>query len=94
MAAGLLHYFVARHRDQVSLTQAGEFPKKRGSCFQFPVAFLVSWFPWLMFSLGNIGVSILRDHGFEIFPWPLLANGMLLSLWLHLARRLRARYTK
>ncbi len=92
MVIGLLNYFVARHREQVSLAKAGKLPKKRDSCFQFSRVFLVSWFPWLMLSLGNLGVSLLRDRGFQIFPWPLLANGMLLSLWLNLARRLRARY--
>ncbi|MEK7949138.1 hypothetical protein WKV53_01450 [Luteolibacter sp. Y139] len=25
--------------------------------------------PWLGFVLGNIGVSLLRDAGFVIFPW-------------------------
>ena len=92
MAVGLLHYLVARHRDQVSLAQADELPQRRNPCFQFPKAFLIFWLPWLMFLLGNMGVSLLRDHGFQIFPWPILANCLQFSLWFNLAQRWRARH--
>jgi len=93
MVAGLLRYLAARHRNRVSLAQSGDLSKKKDSYFQSPVAFLVSWFPWLMFSLCSIGVSVLRDHGTMIFPWPLFANCLLLSLWLSLARRMQLYYT-
>src|SRR5687768_5504088 len=54
-----------------------------------PSAFFISWLPWFAFSAGSIVVSLLRDAGFQIFPWPILANCGLFSVWLLIAGRLK-----
>jgi hypothetical protein len=92
LALGLLHYLVFRHMYRRSPAQVGEMVTSQHSHFRSPVLFLVSWFPWLLFALGSIGVSVLRDHGFTIFPWPIVANSMLLCYSLCLALRLQSRY--
>ena len=91
LAGGLLNYLMDRRRYRIA--QASEPGPSRHSNFQSQKAFLISWFPWLLFCVGSIGVSVLRDYGFIIFPWPMLANFLLLSLWLNLAQRLQSRYT-
>ena len=53
------------------------------------VAFLICWLPWLAMILGSIGVSLLRDAGFVIFPWVILLPGALFVAGWLLAARLK-----
>lgn len=86
VAVGLMRYYAACRRYRVSTAEV------RMGRRSYAVLFLISWFPFLLCGIGFIGVSILRDRGWSIFPWPIVANCLLLSLWLYLARRLESRY--
>jgi hypothetical protein len=59
--------------------------------YRSPAAFFIIWFPWLAFCSGNIVVSLLRDAGFMIFPWPILINCALLGVWLPVSAVLKFR---
>ena len=55
------------------------------------VAFLICWLPWLAMIVGSIGVSLIRDAGFVIFPWAMLLPGVLFIAGALLAARLKLR---
>ena len=59
--------------------------------YRSPAAFFIIWLPWLAFCGGNIVVSLLRDAGFMIFPWPMLINCALLGVWLLVSAILKFR---
>ncbi len=55
------------------------------------VAFILTWLPFLVLVLGNTCVSLLRDAGYLIFPWPLLTVCLLFGLAVWAAQRVRLR---
>jgi hypothetical protein len=57
-------------------------------------AFILSWLPFLMLVTGNTCCSVLHDAGYPIFPWPLLAVGLLFGLALWVAQSMRLRSIK
>lgn len=59
--------------------------------YRSPVAFLIFWLPWLANSCGNIVISLLRDVGVMIFPWPIAINSGLLGVWFYLSSWLKFR---
>ena len=59
--------------------------------YRSPVAFLIVWLPWLAYCCGNIVISLLRDVGVMIFPWPIAINGGLLGVWWSLSSWLKFR---
>ena len=61
--------------------------------YRSPVAFLIVWLPWLASSCGNIVISLLRDVGVMIFPWPIAINSGLLGVWFYLSSWLKFRRT-
>jgi hypothetical protein len=61
--------------------------------YRSPVAFLIFWLPWLAVGCGNIVISLLRDVGVMIFPWPMAINGGLLVVWFNLSSWLKFRRT-
>ena len=46
---------------------------------------------WLAMIVGSIGVSLIRDAGFVIFPWAVLLPGVLFIAGSLLAVRLKFR---
>ena len=54
-------------------------------------AFILSWLPFLMLVTGNTCCSVLHAAGYPIFPWPLLAAGLLFGLGLWAAQSMRLR---
>ena len=91
IVVGLIHHFVTRRARFRAIPEISGAALQLASYYRSPTSFLVSWLPWLLFGLGNIGVSLLRDHGVMIFPWPILINSSLIGVWLYLAQRLHAR---
>ena len=61
--------------------------------YRSPVAFLIVWLPWLAYCCGNIVISLLRDVGVMIFPWPMAINCGLLGVWWNLSSWLKFRRT-
>lgn len=59
--------------------------------YRSPVVFLIFWLPWLAVGCGNIVISLLRDVGVMIFPWPIVINGGLLGVWWSLSSWLKFR---
>ena len=59
--------------------------------YRSPVAFLIVWLPWLAYCCGNIVISLLRDVGVMIFPWPMAINCGLLGVWWNLSSWLKFR---
>jgi len=57
--------------------------------YHTPVAFIICWLPWLGYLSGNIAISLLRDAGIKIVPWPILINSSLLAVWFLIAARLK-----
>lgn len=53
------------------------------------VAFLICWLSWLAMILGSIGVSLIRDAGFVIFPWVILLPSVLFVAAALFATRLK-----
>jgi hypothetical protein len=47
---------------------------------QSVTAFMLSWLPFLAGITCSIGCSLLRDAGYAIYPWLLLASGLLFGL--------------
>jgi len=57
-------------------------------------AFVLSWLPFLVLVTGNTCCSLLRDGGYPIFPWPLLAVSLLFGLAFWIAQSMRLRSIK
>jgi hypothetical protein len=85
---GLFHHLLTHRRQNQKFFEVGS---RRDSYFRSPTAFVVSWLPWLLFCIGNVVVSLLRDHGIMIFPWPIVINSTLLGVWLYFAQRIHRR---
>jgi hypothetical protein len=43
-------------------------------------AFILSLIPFLLAAAANTAVSLIRDTGYMIFPWPVLASSALIGL--------------
>lgn len=41
---------------------------------------LLAWLPFLVMALGNVGCSLLRDAGYQIFPWPMVSVTVLFAV--------------
>ena len=55
---------------------------------------ILAWLPFLIMSLGNVGCSLLRDAGYQIFPWPLLSVSLLFGIAMGACNFLRERMIK
>jgi hypothetical protein len=62
-----------------------------GQFYRRPFSFFIFWMPLAGYGAGSIGVSLLRDAGVDIFPWPIVFNSLLLGIGLFLARVLKVR---
>lgn len=51
------------------------------------LSLLLSWLPILVMVLGAIGCSLLRDAGFQIFPWAVLGASVLCGVALPLCQK-------
>ena len=54
-------------------------------------ALILSWLPFLILVAGDTCCSLLRDAGYLIFPWPLLAVSLLFGLGLWATQTIRLR---
>ena len=63
---------------------------RRGSHWTGLSLFL-TWLPFLVMTLGYVGCSLLRDAGFQIYPWPLLSVPVLFGLTVGLCEFVRRR---
>lgn len=87
LLAGLVHFLLVRFVYKRSRLHQQSIGGGSDSHLIIHVALLVSWLPWLLYCIGCIVISLIRDHGFLIF-WPILTNCVLLPLWLYLANRI------
>ena len=51
----------------------------------------LSWIPTGLHALGGIACSLIRDAGYLIFPWPILASSILFALGYSLTFSIRLR---
>lgn len=54
----------------------------------------LTWFPCLVMAVGNISCSLLRDAGYQIFPWPITSVSVLFGLTLVICQGIRRRIEK
>jgi len=83
-------YRVARSHDDHSVEHMRKVWKYHWSL----AAFVLSWLPFLVLVTGTTCCSLLRDGGYPVFPWPLLAVGLLFGLALWVAQNMRLRSIK
>jgi hypothetical protein len=53
------------------------------------LAFILSWLPFLVGTIGMICCSLLRDAGYQILPWPMLAVAVVAVIAASVSHRLR-----
>ncbi len=53
------------------------------------VAFILSWLPFLVSAIGMICCSLLRDAGYQILPWPILAVAVVAVIAASVSHHLR-----
>ena len=90
LALVLKRYPVARSHNDHSVEHMLRVRKYHWSL----AAFVLSWLPFLVLVTGNTCCSLLRDGGYPVFPWPLLAVGLFFGLALWAAQNMRLRSIK
>lgn len=86
LLAGLIHFLLVRFLCNRSRLHQQNVEGNADPRLKIHVALLVSWLPWLLYCLGTIVVSLIRDRG-GLILWPILTNCSLLPVWLYLANR-------
>jgi hypothetical protein len=90
LALVLKRYRVARSHDDHSVEHLLKVRKYHWSL----AAFVLSWLPFLVLVTGTTCCSLLRDGGYPVFPWPLLAVSLLFGLAFWAAQNMRLRSIK
>ena len=90
LALVLKRYRAPRSHDDHSVEHMLKIRKYHWSL----AAFVLSWLPFLVLATGNTCCSLLRDGGYPVFPWPLLAVSLLFGLAFWVAQNLRLRAIK
>ena len=90
LALVLKRYPVARSHGDHSVEHMLKVRKYHWSL----AAFVLSWLPFLVLVTGNTCCSLLRDGGYPVFPWPVLAASLLFGLAFWAAQNMRLRSIK
>ena len=90
IALVLKRYRVARSHDDHSVEHLLKVRKYHRSL----AAFVLSWLPFLVLLTGNTGCLLLGAAGYPLYPWPLLAVGLLFGLAFWVAQNMRLRSIK
>jgi hypothetical protein len=90
IALVLKRYRVARSQNDHSVEHLLKVRKYHWSLG----AFELSWLPFLVLVTGNTCCLLLDAAGYPVYPWPLLAAGLLFGLAFWVAQNLRLRAIK